>query len=217
MSYRLAIFDFDGTLADSAGWFMGAMNKAAIRFGFRTLGEEEIAMLRGRSNREIIHYLQVPLWKMPKIARYIRHLAAEDVESIRLFGGADDLLRRLHSTGVRIAIVSSNAETTIRQVLGADNAALVEIYACGASLFGKAAKFRRVMRLTGVAASEVIAIGDEARDIEAAREAGVAAGAVTWGYATPALLHSCEPDVVFTSLFEAADWLTAASRLKAAE
>lgn len=216
MTYSLAIFDFDGTLADSADWFMGALNKAAVRFGFRVLSDAEIAMLRGRSNREIIRYLQVPMWKMPMIARFIRQLAREDIDSIRLFPGTDDLLRRLREAGVSIAIVSSNAEATIRQVLGPENAARVSVYECGASLFGKASKFRKVLKRTGTPASSAIAIGDEARDIEAARQAGIAAGAVTWGYATPALLQDCKPDALFSTLPELADWLTSGQRLQVA-
>jgi len=216
MTYRLVIFDFDGTLADSADWFIGALNKAAVRFGFRTLSAEEAAMLRGRSNREIIRYLEVPMWKMPMIARFIRRLAVEEVASIRLFAGAEDLLRRLQAAGIGVAIVSSNTEATIRQVLGPDTAALVDVYECGASLFGKAARFRRVLRRTGISPAEVISIGDEARDMEAARQAGVAAGAVTWGYATPALLQSCKPDVLFASVPELADRLTSGRRIKVA-
>ncbi|MCH8684197.1 HAD hydrolase-like protein [Pedomonas mirosovicensis] len=199
MTYRLVIFDFDGTLADSADWFIAALNKAALRFGFRTLSGEEVAMLRGRSNREIIRYLRVPMWKMPMIAAYIRRLSAEDAGSLRLFPGVGDALIRLRAAGIGIAIVSSNTEATIRRVLGAEIAALVETYECGASLFGKAAKFRRVLRRTGIPAEATISIGDEARDIEAAGQAGVAAGAVTWGYATPALLQSFGPAALFDS------------------
>lgn len=59
-------------------------------------------------------------------------------------------------------------------------------------------------------------IGDEARDIEAAREAGVAAGAVAWGYATPALLQSRELDAMFASLQDIANRLTTGRNRKAA-
>jgi phosphoglycolate phosphatase-like HAD superfamily hydrolase len=37
--YKLAIFDFDGTLADSFPWFIGAVNDAAARFGFRGVAD----------------------------------------------------------------------------------------------------------------------------------------------------------------------------------
>ena len=65
------------------------------------------------------------------------------------------------------------------------------------SLFGKAAKFRRVVRRAGVAAAQAISIGDEVRDIEAARAAGIACGAVMWGYAAPDALRAFGPVMVF--------------------
>jgi hypothetical protein len=37
MRYKLAIFDFDGTLADSFGWFAGAIDQAADRYRFKRL------------------------------------------------------------------------------------------------------------------------------------------------------------------------------------
>jgi phosphoglycolate phosphatase len=64
-------------------------------------------------------------------------------------------------------------------------------------MFGKASKFRQVLRQTGVAAANAIAIGDETRDIEASRKAGIACGAVGWGYATPVLLRTHNPDHLF--------------------
>ena len=59
VTYRLVIFDFDGTLADSASWFVKALNDLAPRHGFRPVTEAEIEMLRGRGNREIIRYLRL--------------------------------------------------------------------------------------------------------------------------------------------------------------
>jgi phosphoglycolate phosphatase len=51
-----------------------------------------------------------------------------------------------------------------------------------------------------VSADRTIAIGDEARDIDAARKAGLAAGAVSWGYATIDLLRAQQPDYLFASM-----------------
>lgn len=211
MACQLVIFDFDGTLADTFGWFAAALNKAALRFGFRTLSDADVTMLRGCSNREIIRFLGVPLWKVPLIANHLRHLAAAEAASIRLFPGTGEMLHRLHGAGVRLAIVSSNAEATIRQALGEELAARIDVYECGASLFGKAARFRRVLRRTGIPASAAIAIGDEGRDVDAARRTGIAAGAVTWGYATPDFLLSCQPDALFRSMADLADEITGRS------
>ncbi len=47
---------------------------------------------------------------------------------------------------------------------------------------------------------EAICVGDEARDIQAASEAGLASGAATWGYATRELLERQRPTMVFASM-----------------
>jgi len=74
---------------------------------------------------------------------------------------------------------------------------LIGHYECQASLFGKAPKFRRTMQRTGVSHLRAIGIGDETRDIEPARKAGIVSGAVTWGYATPRALERAAPTVLF--------------------
>lgn len=197
MGYRLLIFDFDGTLADSALWFAHVLNDVAARYGFRQIGLDEMADLRGQPNREIIRRLGVPAWKMPFIAAHFRQLAAEAASDLKLFPGVESMLRRLAAGGVKVAVVSSNSEATVREVLGAELSGLISHYGCGASVFGKAPKFRAVIRKSGVAEADVLCVGDEVRDIEAARKAHLATGAVTWGYATPEILRAQRPSVVF--------------------
>ena len=105
---------------------------------------------------------------------------------------------------MRLALVSSDHEANARGQLGDANAALFSDFACGAALFGKPAKFRRVLKRAGVEPARAIAIGDEVRDIEAARSAGIACAAVTWGYAAPAALRAQRPDLVFDRMDEIA-------------
>jgi phosphoglycolate phosphatase len=202
LAYRLVIFDFDGTLADSADWFISMTNSVADRFRFRKITDEEVAMLRGRSSREVVAYMKVPAWKMPMIARHTRKLVAEHASKISLFPGAEDLLRGLAAKGIRVALVSSNSEANVRKILGPGCADLVSIYNCGASMFGKTPKFREVIKRAKVARSEVISIGDETRDIEAAAKAGIASGAVTWGYQRPEILAEHNPTLLFNQMSE---------------
>ena len=200
--YDLAIFDFDGTLADSAAWFRSTINHVAQRYGFRQVADAELDELRGQRSIDIIRYLGVPTWKMPFIARYMRQLVARDAHLIGLFEGVDTLLTWLVERDVAIAIVTSNSEANVRRILGEDNSRRINHYACGASLLGKTSKFHAVVKRQGTSAERVIAIGDEARDIEAARKAGLAVGAVSWGYATTDLLRAQQPDYLFSSMEE---------------
>jgi phosphoglycolate phosphatase len=198
--YDLVIFDFDGTLADSAAWLRSTLNHVAQRYGFRQITDVELEELRGQRTIEIVRYLGVPMWKIPFIARYMRQLVARDAHLIGLFDGVDTLLSGLAERDVAIAIVTSNSEANVRRILGEDNARRITDYACGASLLGKASKFHAVVKRQGARADRTIAIGDEARDIEAARKAGLAVGAVSWGYATIELLRAQQPDYLFSSM-----------------
>lgn len=200
LAYRLVIFDFDGTLADSADWFISMTNEVARRFRFRQVSEEEVAMLRGRSSREVVAYMRVPAWKMPFIARHTRRLVSENTSQIPLFPESRALIRRLHDAGVALALVSSNSEANVRRILGEETADCIRHYDCGASLFGKTPKFRRVVRKAGARHGQVLSIGDETRDIEAASRAGIDSGAVTWGYARPEILESHRPTFLFNTM-----------------
>lgn len=208
MTYKLAIFDFDGTLADSSAWMLEAFNACADKFGFRKLSRAEIEDMRGLDNRAIIRELGVPMWKLPQIATHVRALAAE-AEPPPLFEGVGEMLLALKAAGVKLGVVSSNSEFAIRRALGENLAAAIDHYACDASLFGKADKFKRLLAEAGVAAGEAIAVGDETRDIEAARKARISCAAVTWGYATERVLKEHAPDHVFTNVASLRSALTA--------
>jgi phosphoglycolate phosphatase len=200
--YRLAIFDFDGTLADSFGWFAGVFNDVADRYGFRRTEAHEVNDLRGRGAREVLARLGIPAWKLPLIARHIRLRMARDIDRIKPFPGTDAMLRGLAARGVRLAVVSSNSAANVRHVLGPDLAPLIHHYGCGASIFGKRPKLRAACRAAGVAPAETLCIGDELRDLWAARAEGIPFGAVSWGYTTPEVLRSAGPEEVFTSAEE---------------
>jgi phosphoglycolate phosphatase len=202
MRYRLAIFDFDGTLADSFNWFLGVSNRLADEFRFRRMEEHEIETLRGQGARQIVGQFGIPAWKLPLVGRRMQQHMAAEIGQIALFPGVDRLLRELARHGVRLAIVTSNSIGNVRQVLGPESAALIDHYACGVSIFGKGAKLRGVLRSSGISAAEAICIGDEIRDLEAARAEGIAFGAVSWGYTTPEGLRAHAPREMFASVEE---------------
>jgi phosphoglycolate phosphatase len=207
MRYSLIIFDLDGTLSDSFPWFLGSLNSVADAFRLRRVAGDEIEPLRRADVPEILKHLGVPRWKLPMIARYMRQLKSTQLDTIRLFPGVDPMLRTLKAGGITLALVSSDNEENAKVVLGKENAALFSDYNCSAALFGKAGKFRRVMRRAGVEPKRVLAIGDEVRDLEAARAAGIDFAAVTWGYTAPERLLTLKPDVVFQRMEEIAELL----------
>ncbi|MBX9858004.1 MAG: HAD hydrolase-like protein [Sphingomonas sp.] len=195
--YKMAIFDFDGTLADSGDWFLSIADDVAERFRFRRVPQEEIESLRGHTTREVIRYLGIPRWKLPIIARHLHKRLAGETHKIALFDGVEPMLEALQAAGVRLALVTSNAEDNARAILGPENVARFEQIECGASLFGKAPRYRRVLRRAKLGAADVLSIGDETRDITAARKVGIDAGAVMWGYARRDALTALAPAATF--------------------
>lgn len=202
MKYKLVMFDFDGTLADSFPWFAQVVNTIADTHRFKRIEAHEVDMLRGYSARQVIRHLKVPWWKLPRIGRDMRRMTAENIDQVTLFDGVDDMLRQISEAGVTIALVTSNSYNNARRVLGPANAARITYYECGAAMFGKHARFRRVLKQSGVAPHEALSIGDELRDLEAARKARIPFGAVGWGFTQVEALKAQQPAELFTRVDE---------------
>jgi phosphoglycolate phosphatase len=179
--YRLVIFDSDGTLADTLMWFREAYNQFAARQGLPPLPEGDDEELRSLNARELLARLKFPIWRLPALVSGMRRLMAEHIHEFSLFDGIADSLKQLAANGVVLGVVSSNSRENVSTILGPENAALIRHWACGASMFGKPAKLRTVLRASGIPAREAIYIGDEVRDAEAAHKVGLAYGAVAWG------------------------------------
>jgi hypothetical protein len=71
-----------------------------------------------------------------------------------------------------------------------------EAYACGTGLFGKARKLKGICRELGVPVAQAVYVGDELRDLHAARQAGMRCYTVAWGFTDPAALRAAGPDAV---------------------
>ncbi|GAB4029933.1 HAD hydrolase-like protein [Spirosoma gilvum] len=182
MNYKLVIFDFDGTLADSFPFFRQTFNTLADIYQFKRIDPKEVDQIRGLTVRQMMKHVGMPAWKMPFVARTFIRLMGDNISQIQLFDGITDLLKQLASQGIQLAIVSSNSEENIRRVLGPENAALIRYYRCGTAIFGKSSQFRKVATKSGISHRNILCVGDEVRDLEAARKEQMAFGAVAWGF-----------------------------------
>ncbi|WGS44129.1 HAD hydrolase-like protein [Burkholderia sp. JSH-S8] len=190
MTYRLIAFDFDGTLANSLDCFVAALSEASRVHGFRRVDDALLAELRGLSARDIIRALDVPTWKVPRVTRDMRRLMQQRIAQVTLFPGVADTFAALAARGVHIAIATSNTEAVVRDRLGAQTGRHVAHFACGIPLFGKSRRLRTLARDAGLRAADMLYVGDEIRDAEAARRANIAFQGVAWGYTAPGTLQA---------------------------
>jgi phosphoglycolate phosphatase len=197
LNRKLIIFDFDGTLADTLPVFLQVFDDAADKYGFKRFDPSRRQALRDLDARQLMALHQVPLWKLPAIANFMRASMGRNIDGIRLFGGMEEALRTLKAQGVQLTIVSSNSRSNVLTILGPEISALFSQFECGASLFGKLPKIRKVLATTGVPREDVMLIGDEIRDARVSAEAGIAFGAVAWGFNNVDVLIAEQPQQVF--------------------
>jgi phosphoglycolate phosphatase len=195
MPFKLVIWDFDGTIVDSRALMLDIFNRLAAEMRYRPVQDPE--SVRSLTTRQFLRRHGIPLWRLPKLVRRFHAEAAEEAENLKLYPGLLETLAGLCTAGVRLGILSSNKEETIRRCLRANGAEEHFVFVVGyPRLFGKGKALRHIVRAERLAAAEVLYVGDEVRDIEAARKARVASAAVTWGLNTEAILRSIGPDLV---------------------
>jgi len=154
----------------------------------------------------LLKELNLPLWKLSRVVISMRSLMAQHIHQFAPFDGIGPMLQRLSQGGAILAVVSSNSRENVEHILGG-YASLISHYACGASMFGKAGKLSKVARSAKVAPQDALYIGDEIRDGEAARKAGMAFGAVAWGQNSESALRALEPAEFFATVEKIAETL----------
>ena len=200
MRYPLAIFDFDGTLADSLHCFQGIMRHLSDQHGFRKIEDHEREQLRAFDAKQLLKHLGIPFWKLPAITRQVRQMMADQTDQVSLFPGIQQFIERLTAAGTQLAIVSSNSWDNVRKILGPGLVSQFQYTECEASIFGKRPKLRKVLRKSGLRPDRAIYIGDEIRDLQAAHAERLAFGAVTWGHTPVDLFLPHGPQEVFETI-----------------
>ncbi len=202
LKYSLVIFDFDGTLADTFPWLVSMIDRLADEFKFQRPSQTELESFRTVHARELMKQYNISFWKLLSMSRFVQKHMKKDIDQIELFPEIEKVIKDLHELGVKLALVTSNSLHNVEQVLGPEIMGLFEQLECGVSILGKTSKFKKVMKKTRVPPEDILCVGDEIRDLEAAQKAGLAFGAVTWGYTHPDVLRDNRPEELFASVFD---------------
>jgi len=210
--YRLLVFDWDGTLADST-----AIIAAAIQAACRDVGEPVPDNLSARFViglglvEALLHVAPaLPIERHPELsARYRHHYLARDAQ-IPLFDGVTELLADLHAEGFMLAVATGKTRIGLDRAL-AGNALVERFHATRCADEGRPKPhpdmLLHLMSKLDVAPDETLMIGDTTHDLELARAAGVDAVAVSYGAHEPAGLVAAEPLATVHSIPELRAWL----------
>lgn len=194
------LFDFDGTLADSFDTIVTTTNRLAPEFGFEPVAPAELARLKHLSTRQLLWQSQISLLQIPALLRRVRAELHQAMPDIQPFPGLPDAIAALHAQRHWLAIVTTNTVNNVQVFLAAHD--LTDYFSGidgGGSLLGKGRLIRRSLRRYDLNPSQVIYVGDEVRDIEAARQAGVAIAGVAWGFNSREALLAANPDWLLES------------------
>jgi phosphoglycolate phosphatase-like HAD superfamily hydrolase len=195
------ILDFDGTIADTFEIVVGIFHELTHRN--EVLPSDEIERLRGMSMLHAAEELRIQPWKMPLLMLRGRRRMTKRMLDIHTFPELQKVVRGLHSEGHNLYIVSSNSVQNIQLFLKRHemHKDFIKVYG-SVGLFDKAGAIKRIMRRNRLKRSETVYIGDEVRDIVAAKRAGIKIAAVTWGYNDKAVIAAHEPDFLVNEPIE---------------
>jgi len=190
----VVIFDFDGTLCDSFKDVFISFNALSARYKFNPILLTRVEELRGLPSREIFRHLKISAYKLPWIVRDIRKIMSSKISSMELFEGMGEALKDLKSRGVVLGVLTSNSSINVHKFLSQNDIEYFDFVISSDSIFGKDRALKKIKR--SLSCNKVFYVGDETRDIIAAKKSGVTAVAVSWGYNNSNILQRAKPHYI---------------------
>lgn len=212
MRYGLIVFDWDGTLIDSAGAIAECIQSAARDLGLAVPDRERARHVIGLGLHASLR-LAVPdlpeARAMEFVASYRRHFLAKEEEML-LFPGVVEMLDALSARGHALAVATGKSRRGLDRALAASG--LRSYFAatrCADETTPKPdpAMLRELLAELGAAPGESLMIGDTSHDLQMASAAGVDAIAVCYGAHTESSLRALQPRACLASVAELAQWL----------
>jgi phosphoglycolate phosphatase len=213
---RLAVFDCDGTLIDGQASICRAMDEAFAEAGLPLADRHQIRRMVGLSLPQAVLRLAPdidPDLRAEVVDAYKRAFRAQREAgdlSQPLFEGIVPLLDALHGAGWQLAVATGMSRRGLDHCLAThgltrhfvslqtadDHPSKPDPAMLEAALFEAAAEAR-----------DTVMIGDTAYDMQMARDAGVRAIGVDWGYHSPPELFAAGAEWVATSPVELKEYL----------
>ncbi len=209
----LVCFDLDGTLVDPLLGVRNCLRKTCAAFGLAMPEEATIRHWIGfgmRDSLATLKGLEDPAQLEAALEFYWERYREDGVFEHELYPGVFHLLHRLKRQGHRIYIVSAKPSLFARRIAYQFDLNLIFDDIFGSSLKGEwqtKAKVLAGLAERGTLASGGVFIGDRGVDMSAARDHGLEAIGVGWGYGSFEELHAAGADQIFATVPELDGWL----------
>lgn len=210
--FDLLVFDWDGTLFDSAATIVDALQAACRDLGLPEPTDERARHVIGLGLREALQYAVPGLSEhayTQMIDRYRYHYLLHDHE-LRLFDGAFELIAELAEAGFLLAVATGKNRPGLDRALQASGLG-VHFHAsrCADECFSKPhpQMLEELMEQLAALPERTLMIGDTTHDLQMAKNAGVAALAVAYGAHSADVLDVLQPLARLHKVQELAEWL----------
>jgi phosphoglycolate phosphatase-like HAD superfamily hydrolase len=208
MTIKTVLFDFDGTIADTFDLLITIYNSIAPKLHCKKLDRKDIPTLQASRPQVFFREYNVSIWKLPFLLYLGQKEMKKCIDSITPIDGMIEALHALKKAGFTLGIVTSNSQENVLSFLKKHEISpLFSFVYSGKSLFGKDKTFKKVFKEQSLDPSAVIYVGDETRDIEAAKKFGIPIISVSWGFNSRAILETLKPDVVVDKAEELVGYL----------
>jgi phosphoglycolate phosphatase len=211
VKYSLIVFDWDGTLIDSAATIVECIQSAALDMGLEAPDRERASHVIGLGLQDSLRHAVpgLPAERYFEFAdHYRRHFRARQ-QFMSLFPGIRDLLAGMsHSHG--LAIATGKSRKGLDRSLEAEGLRrYFSASRCADETNPKPhpAMLLEIMDELGIDPGRTLMIGDTSHDLDMAKAAGVDALAVTYGAHPEQGLRACGPRGCVASVAELSEWL----------
>ncbi len=210
--FELLVFDWDGTLIDSAGAIVASLQAACRDLGLPVPSDERAHHIIGLGlHNAMAHVLPgVDCGEYPRVAeRYGHHFRLRDAET-PLFPGAEEALRALNGAGYLLAVATGKSRRGLDRAL--DRTGLRPLFhatRCGEESASKPqpGMLNDLIDMLGTEPEQTLMIGDTTHDLQMAINAGVASVAAAYGAHPRAQLLALQPLACIDQPLELWNWL----------
>ncbi len=194
---KSVIFDFDGTIADSLQASLVIGNRLALEYGMEPVTPEKLDRWQHLSAKEILRELDISMFQLPGMLRRFKAEIKREVDRLPMIPGMREAILTLWDKDYVLGVVTSNSADNVRQFLAHQGIEhLFNFVESCPRLMGKDRILRRLVRQQKLDLRQMLYVGDETRDIDAAKKIQARSVAVTWGFNSLQALQSHQPDYV---------------------